>query len=98
MTARGRVMVVATPRNDFYGTAPRFYAQDGHQTRAAHWGTPIGEWGLRLDFIANERALSPLDYAWLVEQIELRTGRAKPLAPSAPRKSPRTLSRLSDGQ
>jgi hypothetical protein len=56
-----------------------------------------GEWGLSMRFSGINRPLSALDYAWLVEQIELRTGRAKPLppsAPSAPRKSPLTLSRL----
>lgn len=59
-------------------------------------GAPCGEWGVQLGFM-NQRPLSPLDYAWLVEQIELRTGRAKPLppsAPSAPRKSPLTLMNL----
>mgnify|MGYP006957518213 FL=1 len=38
-----------------------------------------GEWGFRIDFLGYERSLTALDYAWLVEQIELRTGRAKPL-------------------
>lgn len=38
-----------------------------------------GEWGVSIDFVGYERPLTALDYAWLVEQIELRTGRAKPL-------------------
>ena len=42
-------------------------------------GTFHGEWGGRIDFVGYERPLTALDYAWLVEQIELRTGRAKPL-------------------
>ena len=42
-------------------------------------GTFHGEWGVRIDFCGYERPLTALDYAWLVEQIELRTGRAKPL-------------------
>ncbi len=42
-------------------------------------GTLHGEWGVRIDFVGYERPLTALDYAWLVEQIELRTGRAKPL-------------------
>lgn len=42
-------------------------------------GTLHGEWGVSIDFVGYERPLTALDYAWLVEQIELRTGRAKPL-------------------
>ena len=47
-------------------------------------GTFHGEWGVRIDFVGYERPLTALDYAWLVEQIELRTGRAKPLPQPLP--------------
>ena len=47
-------------------------------------GTLHGEWGVRIDFCGYERPLTALDYAWLVEQIELRTGRAKPLPQPVP--------------
>ena len=47
-------------------------------------GTLHGEWGVRIDFVGYERPLTALDYAWLVEQIELRTGRAKPLPQPLP--------------
>ena len=47
-------------------------------------GTLHGEWGVSIDFVGYERPLTALDYAWLVEQIELRTGRAKPLPQPLP--------------
>lgn len=56
------------------------------------------EWSLRVGFDCRERAPLPIDYAWLVEQIELRTGRAKPLPPKAEHpSSPLTIARAFDG-
>lgn len=42
-----------------------------------------GEWGVSIRFGCIGRAVLPIDYTWLVEQIELHTGRAKPLPVSA---------------
>ncbi len=57
-------------------------------------GTFHGEWGVRIDFVGYERPLTALDYAWLVEQIELRTGRAKPLPQPLPPQSVPSHKRL----